>query len=108
VGQFRNSWVSDGFSNFSFIHSHVYHPTHNRSTPTPEWTKESKLPFWTPASKFPLDYMQIGNENGASDKLLEMKKDLHPERAKFWSELRQKFALHNWKLDDKSEQKDEL
>ncbi|KAG5668733.1 hypothetical protein PVAND_016660 [Polypedilum vanderplanki] len=75
-------------------------------TPTPEWTKDSEFPFWTPASKFPLDYMQIGNENGLSKKLLQMKKNLYPERVRFWTELREKFALHNWKLE--TTEKDEL
>lgn len=32
--------------------------------------------------------MQIGNENGQSDILLMMKKDLYPERADFWDSLK--------------------
>lgn len=76
------------------------------SNPTPEWNKDSKVPFWSPASKFPLDYMQIGNENGNSDKLLAMKKDLYSESAEFWIKLRQKYGLKRWLTSDKS--KDEL
>ena len=60
-------------------------------TPTPEWSKESRFPYWTPATKFPLDYMRIGNENGNSDKLLEMKKDLYTESAEFY--LKSKVAI---------------
>ncbi|CAG9809984.1 unnamed protein product [Chironomus riparius] len=74
--------------------------------PTPEWSKKSKLPYWTPASKFPLDYMQIGNENGKSDKLLEMKKDLYTEHAEFWIKLREKYGLRAWKNEKKG--RDEL
>lgn len=81
--------------------------------PTPEWSSESKTPFWTPASKFPLDYMMIGNENGQSKELFKMKKDLFPERAKFWMDLKEKYNLKVWKTDSKPKEtkedlKDEL
>lgn len=78
--------------------------------PTPEWTSESKIPFWTPASKFPLDYMVIGNENGKSKELFKIKKDLYPERAKFWMDLKEKYNLKVWKTDSKPKEdlKDEL
>lgn len=75
-------------------------------TPTPEWSKESRFPYWTPATKFPLDYMRIGNENGNSDKLLEMKKDLYAKAAEFWIKLREKYGLRVWKNEKKS--RDEL
>jgi len=58
------------------------------SNPTPEWSTESEFPFWTPARKFPLDYMTIGNQNGNSDKLLSMEKDLFPKRFELWRKLR--------------------
>ncbi|KAG5667007.1 hypothetical protein PVAND_015010 [Polypedilum vanderplanki] len=67
--------------------------------PTPNYSEESKFPIWKPATKFPLDFMKIGNENGASEILLEMKKDLYPERANFWIELRKKYGLHLWAFD---------
>lgn len=74
--------------------------------PTPDWSKESKIPFWTPATKFPLDYMIIGNENGNSKDIFKMKRDLYPERAKFWLELKEKYNLKIWKTDSKP--KDDL
>jgi carboxylesterase type B len=78
--------------------------------PTPEWSSESKFPFWTPATKFPLDYMQIGNENGKSKELFQMKKDLYPERLKFWSDLKEQYNLKVWKTESKPkiDSKDEL
>jgi hypothetical protein len=32
--------------------------------------------------------MRIGNKNGNSDALLAMEKDLYPERAEFWNNIR--------------------
>lgn len=69
--------------------------------PTPEWSSESKFPFWTPATKFPLDFMQIGNENGKSQELFRMKQDLYRERLKFWSDLRENYNLKMWKPEVK-------
>ena len=68
--------------------------------------QKTELPSWSPASKFPLDYMRIGNENGNSEKLLEMKKDLFTKNTKFWINLRKKYGLRVWKNENKN--KDEL
>jgi hypothetical protein len=51
--------------------------------------------------------MQIGNENGNSDKLLQMKKGLYEERTAFWKRLRDEYGLREWKTDD-DKPKDEL
>ncbi|CAO1442227.1 unnamed protein product, partial [Diamesa serratosioi] len=56
--------------------------------PTP---KDSLLPKWTPAKRFPFGYLRIGNNNGESEDLLSMEKDLYPERAAFWRKLRTNF-----------------
>ncbi|KAL7015755.1 hypothetical protein ACKWTF_016653 [Chironomus riparius] len=74
--------------------------------PTSNLSKETELPSWSPATKFPLDYMRIGNENGNSDKLLEMKKDLFAKNTQFWINLREKYGLKVWKNENKN--KDEL
>lgn len=56
--------------------------------PTPEGSEGEK---WAPTNEFPLDYLQIGNENGHSKVLLTMKKDLFNDRAEFWENL----SAHN-------------
>lgn len=43
--------------------------------------------------------MQIGNENGNSDKLLSMKKGLFEERAGGWKGFKEKFNLSKWKTE---------
>lgn len=53
--------------------------------PTPDG---SDLKKWLPTDGFPLDFMQIGNENGNSKDLLTMKNDLYPERAEFWENIK--------------------
>ncbi|KAL7019624.1 hypothetical protein ACKWTF_011182 [Chironomus riparius] len=68
--------------------------------PTPDLSKKTDLSSWSPATKFPLDYMRIGNENGNSDKLLEMKKDLFAKNTQFWIKLREKYGLRLWKNKD--------
>ena len=50
--------------------------------------------------------MRIGNENGNSEKLLEMKKDLFTKNTKFWINLLKKYGLRVWKNENKN--KDEL
>ena len=72
----------------------------------PEWNKESEYPLWSPATKFPLDYMKVGNLNGNSAKLLEMKKDLYSRNTQFWIQLRETYGLRVWKNENKT--KDEL
>lgn len=52
--------------------------------PTPEGSEGEK---WAPTNEFPLDYLQIGNENGHSKALLSMKKDMFNDRAEFWEDL---------------------
>ena len=53
--------------------------------------------------------MLIGNENGESKKIFEMKKDLYPKRAEFWMNLRAKYGLKTWKTEvDEQVSKDEL
>lgn len=56
--------------------------------------------------------MQIGNENGESKKLFQMKKDLLPKRGEFWMKLREEYNLRTWKIDSmgkvEKEEKDEL
>lgn len=67
--------------------------------PTPATDNE---PTWSSATKLPIDYMRIGNENGNSDKLLEMKSGLFEENSKFWIELREKYGLKVWKSENKN------
>lgn len=54
------------------------------------------VPQWPIATTLPFDYMQIGNENGNSDKLFEVKNNLFEARAEFWMNLRQKYQLNRW------------
>ena len=58
----------------------------NFRNPTPNADDFGQL--WSPVSQFPLDYMRIGNENGKSKDLLVMQKDLFPERADFWDDIK--------------------
>ncbi|KAG5672659.1 hypothetical protein PVAND_002771 [Polypedilum vanderplanki] len=47
--------------------------------------------IWKEANAFPLDYMRIGNEMKTETKgqiLMSIEKDLNPERANFWNELK--------------------
>lgn len=74
-----------------FIFLPVKHLFANFRNPTPEWSTASEYPLWLPARKFPLDYMMIGNNNGNSEKLLSMEKDLFPDRFEFWMKLRKSF-----------------
>lgn len=46
--------------------------------------------------------MRIGNENGKSKNLLEMKKGLFEKNSKFWIELREKYGLRVWKSGNKN------
>lgn len=78
----------------------------NFRNPTPEWSTASEFPLWTPARKFPLDYMMIGNQNGNSEKLLSMEKDLFPDRFAFWMKLREKFP--KWMNDDFKEKRKDV
>lgn len=43
--------------------------------------------------------MVLGNENGESKKLFQMKKDLYPKRAEFWMKLKEKYGLRTWKTE---------
>jgi hypothetical protein len=46
---------------------------------------------WKEATKFPLDYMRIGNEmkdEVDNQEFMSMERDLLPERANFWNELK--------------------
>lgn len=53
--------------------------------------------------------MLIGNENGESKKIFQMKKDLYSERAEFWMKLKEKYNLRTWKTEDVEKiSKDEL
>ncbi|KAG5676471.1 hypothetical protein PVAND_006303 [Polypedilum vanderplanki] len=54
--------------------------------------------FWKSAKNFPLDYMRIGNENGKSRRLLEMKNGLLTERVEFWRRLKSNYPIIQWKL----------
>lgn len=40
--------------------------------------------------------MKIGNENGKSNNLMEMKEDLFAERMAFWMQLYKKYGLISW------------
>lgn len=64
--------------NFKIIQNfHIYR------NPTPKSSK------WKSTKSFPLDYMRIGNDNGkVVESLTKMEKDLYPDRANFWAELK--------------------
>lgn len=62
--------------------------------PTPD---SSVTPTWTPATDFPLNYMQIGNENGKFDiQILQSRVDFYSARANFWMELRNEHRISSW------------
>jgi len=46
--------------------------------------------------------MKIGNSNGNSDELLEMKKDIYSRNTQFWINLREAYGLRVWKNENKS------
>lgn len=54
------------------------------------------------ATGFPLNYMQIGSENGKFDsQILQRRVDFLSARANFWMELRQEYRFSSW-LDGNS------
>lgn len=66
----------------------------NRRNPTPNNTA---TPIWLPAHDFPLDYLQIGNENGKFDsEILQSRVDFYSHRANFWMELRNEHRISSW------------
>ncbi len=70
---------------------------HYFRNPTPD---SAITPIWPVATDFPLNYMQIGNENGKFDnQILQPRVDLYSSRANFWIELRNEHRMSSW-LED--------
>lgn len=66
---------------------------HSRN-PTPD---NATTPIWPLATGFPLNYMQIGNENGKFDsQILQPRVDFYSSRANFWMELRNEYRISSW------------
>ena len=54
------------------------------------------LPQWPTATRTSLKYLQIGNENGNSQSLFQLKENFLTERSDFWIKLREEFKLNSW------------
>ncbi|KAG4067634.1 hypothetical protein HA402_005406 [Bradysia odoriphaga] len=68
--------------------------------PTPDGTA---TPIWPLATHFPLDYLQIGIENGKFDsQILQPRVDYHSHRANFRMELRDEHRISSWLHDSSS------
>ncbi|KAJ6649230.1 Juvenile hormone esterase, partial [Pseudolycoriella hygida] len=53
--------------------------------------------IWPLATSFPLNYMQIGNENGKFDnQILQPRVDFYAARANFWMDLRNEHRISSW------------
>jgi hypothetical protein len=57
----------------------------------------SPVPTWPSVNSLPFDYLQIGNENGKSTRLFQIKNGLFTERGNFWMDLRANYSLNRWK-----------
>ncbi|XP_070491172.1 juvenile hormone esterase-like isoform X2 [Chironomus tepperi] len=57
------------------------------------------LPQWPAASGTSMKYLQIGNENGNSQSLFQLKENFLTERADFWMNLREDHKLNSWQKD---------
>jgi hypothetical protein len=64
------------------------------SKPNPD--NSPSLPQWPPASGTSMKYLQIGNENGNSQSLFQLKENFLTERSEFWMNLREEFELSSW------------
>lgn len=64
------------------------------SKPNPD--NSPSLPQWPSASKNSMKYLQIGNENGISQSLFQLKENFLTERSDFWIKLREDFKLNSW------------
>lgn len=64
------------------------------SKPNPD--NSPSLPQWPAASKTSMKYLQIGNENGISQSLFQLKENFLTERSDFWMNLREEFKLNSW------------
>lgn len=64
------------------------------SKPNPE--NSPSLPQWPSASGTSMKYLQIGNENGNSQSLFQLKENFLTERSEFWIKLREDFELNSW------------
>jgi hypothetical protein len=55
------------------------------------------VPQWPTASSISsFKYMMIGNENGNSESLFQLKENYFIERSEFWMNLRDRFKLNSW------------
>lgn len=79
--------------------AHIIHFLHKKKkkhfrNPTPN----TATPIWPVATGFPLDYMQIGNQNGKFDsQILQPRVGYFSSRSNFWKELRDLHDLSSWR-----------